>query len=316
MSQERYVGIDVSRAAWDIAIHGSEERWQVANEEGDLQELAQQLVAMKVTLVVVEASGGLEMLGAAILSEAQVPVAVVNPRQVRRFAQALGHLAKTDKLDAAVNAHFGAVIKPKIRPLPDKMQQELSALLARRGQLVKLRVAEQNRKYGTTGMVRDSIENIISYLTEEIEEFERQIQTLIRHSLLWREQDALLQSVKGVGPTTAAVLIGQLPELGQLNRQKIAALVGLAPFNQDSGKHKGQRHIWGGRAHVRHALYMATLSAVRHNPALKAFYQRLSSAGKPQKVVLTACMRKLLTILNAVMRDKRPWLPDFQPNTA
>lgn len=316
MSQEIYIGVDVSRAAWDIAIYKSEQRWQVANEEGSLQELAQQLIAMKVTLVVVEATGGLEMLGVAILSEAQVPVAVVNPRQVRRFAQALGYLAKTDKLDATVNAHFGAAIKPEIRPLPDKMQQELSALLARRGQLIKLRVAEQNRKYGTTGRVRESIENIIVYLTQEIENFETQIQTLIRHSPLWREKDALLQSVKGIGPTTAAVLIGELPELGQLNRKKIAALVGLAPFNRDSGKHQGKRHIWGGRAHVRHALYMATLSAVRHNPALKDFYARLVSAGKPQKVVLTACMRKLLIILNAVMRDKRPWLPDFQPNMA
>lgn len=316
MSQEIYVGVDVSRAAWDIAIHESEDRWQVANEEDDLQDLAQQLIAMEVTLVVVEATGGLEMLGAAILSEARVPVAVVNPRQVRRFAQALGYLAKTDKLDAAVNAHFGAAIKPEIRPLPDKIQQELSALLTRRGQLVKMRVAEQNRKYRTTGMVRESIENNISYLTQQIEEFEVQIQTLIRHSPVWREKDALLQSCKGIGPTTAAVLIGELPELGQLNRQKIASLVGLAPFNQDSGKHKGKRHIWGGRAHVRHALYMATLSAVRHNLHLKDFYNRLIGAGKLQKVALTACMRKLLTILNAIMRDKRPWMPDYQPSTA
>jgi len=311
INENKYAGIDVSKATLDVAIHGETNRWVINNEESELVQLSQELLACGVTIVVMEATGGYEGLAAVVLNRSALQVVVVNPRQVRQFAQASGRLAKTDKLDAAAIAHFGAALQPEVKPLADEQQRMLTDWIKRRGQLVKLRVGEQNRQQGKKGEIRENITMVIEFLTTQIEALDEKIKQLIQALPVWSARDDLLQSVKGVGPITAAVLLGELPELGQLNRREIAALVGLAPFNQDSGQQRGTRRIWGGRSHVRHTLYMATLSAIRWNPAIAAFYQRLVAAGKKKKVALTACMRKLLVVLNAIMRDQQSWQADF-----
>ena len=302
-----FVGIDVAKAQLDIAVRPSGERWAVPNDAGGVGTLVEQLQALHPTLIVLEATGGLERAATAALATAGLPVVVVNPRQARDFARATGQLAKTDALDARALAHFADVIRPTPRPLPDAQTQALRALLGRRQQLIVMRTAEQNRLAGTCGRIQTDIEAHITWLNERLATLDDDLETLLRASPLWRENDDLLQSTPGIGPVCARTFLLELPELGTLTRQQIAALVGVAPLNCDSGTLRGRRMIWGGRAHVRTVLYMGTLVATRYNPQSKAFYERLLAAGKVKKVALTACMRKLLTILNAMLKHRTPW---------
>jgi transposase len=304
---EVFVGIDVAAAHLDAAVRPTGEAWRAANDAAGIAALVARLEALAPTLIVLEATGGLEGPAVGELAAAGLPVAVVNPRQARDFARATGKLAKTDRLDAAVLAHFADGVRPAVRPLPDAAAQELQALVTRRRQLVEMLTAEQNRLRPAAAPVRPQIEAHVAWLRAQVKDLDRQLREAIRASPLWRAQDDLLRGVPGVGPGLSATLLAELPELGTLDRKRIAALVGLAPLNRDSGTRRGQRAIWGGRASVRAALYMAALSAVRWNPAIRPFYDRLRAAGKPPKVALTACMRKLLTILNAMVRDGTSW---------
>jgi transposase len=264
-------------------------------------------------LVVLEATGGLQMPMAGALAAAGLPLAMVNPRQVRDFARATGRLAKTDRLDAQVLAHFGEAIRPTPHPLPDTQAQELTALLTRRHQVIEMLTAEKNRLRVTrSASVRQRVQDHIRWLEQELGGLDRDLDHTIRESPLWRDKDNLLRSVPGIGPVVSITLLADLPELGTLNRHQIAALVGVAPLNRDSGRFRGQRMVWGGRARVRAALYMAALTASRYNPIIKAFYHRLCGAGKARKVALTACMRKLLIILNAMLKHQQPWNPSVQ----
>lgn len=303
------IGIDVSKAYLDVAERPGPTPVRVANDEGGITQLVARLVVVRPTLIVLEATGGLEVPVVAALAAAGFAVAVVNPRQVRDFAKAVGQLAKTDTLDAQVLAHFAAVIRPEPRPLPDAERQALAALLTRRRQIIAMLVAEQQRLGSAALALRPRIAAHIAWLRQERDDLDHQLRHQVRQSPAWREDDDVLQSVPGVGPVLAATLIADLPELGQLDRKQIAALVGVAPLNCESGILRGRRIIWGGRAQVRAALWMGTLVAVRHNPVIRAFYGRLLAAGKPKKVALTACMHKLLTILNALLRHRTPWEP-------
>jgi transposase len=307
-----HVGIDVSKRTLDISvIQDSDEHilltQQVSNDEAGAEMCVKHLTAYAVALVVLEATGGLETLVVMKLQAAGIPVAVVNPRQVRHFAKAAGYLAKTDTLDAAVLARFGYKMNPPVRLLPDEQMQAFSALLARRRQLVDMRAAESNRLQQSRPELRADIQRHLDWLTTEIEQVEAQLRQTVIQTPDWRERDELLQSVKGVGDVTSLTLLAELPELGQLPRKKIAALVGVAPINTDSGAHIGKRRCWGGRADVRSTLYMAALSAIRHNPIIRAFYNLKRSEGKPAKVAIVAAMRKLLVTLNAILRTKQPW---------
>lgn len=303
-----FVGIDVSKHRLDIHARPSGESWSVANDAQGHAELARKLGSMSPALVVIEATGGYQASVVAELGANAIPVAVVNPRQVRDFAKATGRLAKTDAIDAAILARFAESIRPEPRPMPDEITVELQALVTRRRQLIDMRTAETNRlETCRVQQVRRNIQKMINMLTKQIGKVDDDIDTTIRNSPIWREREDLLSSVIGVGSTTARTLLTQLPELGSLNRREIAALVGLAPFNNDSGKRSGVRSIRGGRSDVRAVLYMATVVAVRFNPQLQAVYVRLLAAGKRKKVALIACARKLLTILNAMMRTKTPW---------
>jgi transposase len=302
-----FIGMDVAKAQLDIAVRPSGERWAVPNDASGVTTLVDQLQARHPTLIVLEATGGLERAVTSALATAGRPVVVVNPRQVRDCARATGQLAKTDALDARALAHFADVIRPTPRPLPDAQTQELRALLGRRQQLIVMRTAEQNRLAGTSVRLMKDIEAPMTWLNTGIATLDDDLETLLRTSPLWRENDDLWQSTKGIGPVCARTLLLELPALGTLTRQQIAALVGVAPLNCDSGTLRGRRTIWGGRAHVRTVLYMGTLVATRFNPQIKAFYERLLAAGKVKKVALTACMRKLLTILNAMLKHRTPW---------
>jgi transposase len=302
-----FVGIDVAKAQLDIALRPSGDRWAIPNDVGGIATLVERLQALHPTLIVLEATGGLERAATAALATAGLPVVVVNPRQARDFARATGQLAKTDALDARTLAHFADVIRPAPRPLPDAQTQELRALLGRRQQLIVMRTAEQNRLAGTSAYLTQDIQAHITWLNARLATLDDDIETLLRASPLWRENDDLLQSAPGIGPVCARTLLLELPELGTLNRQQIAALVGVAPLNCDSGTLRGRRTIWGGRAHVRTVLYMGTLVATRYNPRIKAFYERLLAAGMVKKVALTACMHKFLTILNAMLKHRTPW---------
>lgn len=304
-----FVGIDVSKAQLDVAVRPSGETWAVAHDEAGLGALVARLRKLGPTLIVLEATGGLEVALAGVLAAAPLPVAVVNPRQVRDFARSTGALAKTDRLDAQSLARFAEAVRPEPRPLPDAQAQELSAVLQRRRQLVEMLTAEKNRLHAAPRRIRPQIQAHVEWLQRQIRQFDDDLRALIRSSPLWREQDDLLRSAPGVGPVLATTLVAALPELGTLTRHQIAALVGVAPLNRDSGTLRGRRTVWGGRAHVRAVLYMSTLVAVRHNPVLTAFYQRLRAAGKVPKVALTACMRKLLTILNAMLKHRTRWAP-------
>jgi transposase len=313
MASATFVGIDVAKDKLDVAVRPSAEQWVSPQTEEGLTTLVARLRALAPELVVLEATGGYELPVAAALGTAGVPVAVVNPRQVREFARGIGQLAKTDALDAAVLARFAAVVHPTPRPLPAAQAQDLSAFLARRRQLQAMLIAERQRLGTALVAVRPHITRHIRFLEAELADLDRQLQAAVQASPLWRAQEDLLRSTPGIGPATALALLAEVPELGHLNRKKIAALVGVAPFPCDSGKLKGKRIVWGGRAHVRSALSMATLVAVRHNPLLRPFYQRLLAAGKPKKVALTACLHKLLTILNAMLRHRTRWSPSLTP---
>lgn len=303
-----YVGIDVSKDRLDVHIRPQGEAFVVASDDEGLARLKGRLAEVGPTLVVLEATGGLQSRAAGQLAAAGYAVAVVNPRQVRDFAKATGRLAKTDAIDAAVIAHFAEAVKPEPRPLPDEEAAALAELMARRRQLVEMLVAEKNRlRTARTGKVRKTHEDVLEALHKALNDLDNDIDQAVRKSPLWRAKDDLLKSVPGVGNVLSRTLLAELPELGQLTRRKIAALVGVAPFNRDSGTLRGKRTTWGGRRGVRAILYMATLAASRSNPVIAALYQRLRGAGKPPKVALTACMRKLLVTLNAMVRDGRPW---------
>lgn len=302
-----YVGIDVAQDWLDVAQRPRGGTWRVSNDERGITALVQQLGELRPALVVLEATGGMEIPLVGALGSARLPTVVVNPRQVREFARATGRLAKTDVIDAQLLARFGEAVRPKVRPLPDAATRELSNLITRRRQLVEMLVAERNRLRTATPSVRGDIQEHIRWLERRLSDWDEELGQAVRSSPLWRERDNLLQSAPGVGPVLSATLLAALPELGVLNRREIAALVGVAPFNRDSGQFRGQRRVWGGRSHVRSALYMAALVATRHNPAIRALYERLLGAGKPKKVALTACMRKLLTVLNALIRHRTPW---------
>lgn len=304
-----FVGIDVSKVHLDIASRSTGKQWQVKNDSEGIAELIQQLRALKPTLIVLEATGGLETAVTASLAAAGLQVAVINPRQARDFGKSLGRLAKTDKIDAEMLARFAEAIRPEPRSLPDEQTQELQAVLVRRRQLVEMLVAEKNRFPLAHRTMKPHIQEHITWLEKELGDIDKDLHQRLQNSPLWREKEDLLRSVKGIGPVTATTLLAELPELGHLNRKKIAALVGVAPFNCDSGKMHGKRAIWGGRACVRNALYMATLSATRCNEIIKAYYEHLIQAGKFPKVALVACMRKLLTILNAMVRSGTYWQP-------
>jgi transposase len=302
-----FVGIDVAKAQLDIALRPSGERWAVPNEASGVALLVDRVQTLKPTLIVLEATGGLERAVTSALATAGLPVVVVHPRQVRDCARATGQLAKTDALDARALAPFADVIRPTPRPLPDAQTQELRALRGRRQQLIGMRTAEQHRLAGTNECLTKNMTAHMTWLKADIATLDDELEALLRASPLWRENDELLQSAKGIGPVSAQTLLLELPELGTLTRQEIAALVGVAPLNCDSGTMRGKRTIWGGRAHGRPVLYMSTLVATRFNPQIKAFYQRLLAAGKVKKVALTACMRKFLTILNAMLKHRTPW---------
>lgn len=308
MALKRILGIDVSKDWLDVASN-SDDGIERLEHNGDgiarVVERARELEAERIT---VEATGGWETALVAILADAGLPVVVVNPRQVRAYARASGRLAKTDRIDARVLVDFTRAVEPPLRELPDAQAQALTQLLARRQQLLGMRTAEQNRlALGATGKVRANLRAHIKWLDRHLNDTDREMQRLIEASPVWQAQVDLLTSAPGIGPTTARVLIGRLPELGRLNSRQIAALAGLAPYNRDSGTLRGQRMIWGGRKEVRQVLYMATLSAIRCNPPIGDFYRRLKANGKPSKVAITACMRKLLVALNAMVRDQAPW---------
>lgn len=301
-----FVGIDVSKDILDVAIHNGK-KGSFPNTGQGFEEVYAFIAPFDPALVVIEATGGYQFRVVEHLAIHAIPVAVVNPRQVRDFAKATGKLAKTDRIDAAVIAHFGEAVKPEPQALKDDQAQKLDALISRRRQLVEMITAEKNRFAVAKSWVKDDIGATIAWLTRSVEKINKEIDRLIKNSPLWLEKDQLLQTAKGVGAIVSSSLLCDLPELGSLNRHKIAALVGVAPFSRDSGTYRGRRTIWGGRAHVRSILYMATISAIRFNPLIKPLYERLIERGKVRKVAIVACMRKLLTILNAMVRTNTPF---------
>lgn len=302
-----FVGIDVAKATLDVAVRPSGERWSAPNDEAGISALVARLRPLAPALIVLEATGGFETATVAAVAAAGLAVVVANPRQVRDFARATGQLAKTDVLDAQVLALFAERVRPEPRPLPDEAARGLDALLTRRRQLLEMRTAEQNRLGFAPAAVRRDITQHIHWLERRLRDVDSDLEQVIRTSPLWRAKEDLLRSVPGVGPVVSRTLLGELPELGTLTHKQIAALVGVAPRARDSGTLRGKRMVWGGRAPVRAVLYMGALVATRHNPAIRAFYERLRAAGKPAKVALVACMRKLLTILNAILRTGTPW---------
>lgn len=306
---DRYVGIDVAKASLAVATWPDDTQWTTTQTEADVSALVTRLSALAPRLIVLEATGGYEALLAGQLAAAGLPVVVVNPRQVRDFARALGQLAKTDPLDAHLLALFGARVQPEVRPLADAATQDLLAQIARRRQLIEMLGAERNRLGLARRPVRKPLQAHIAWLERQLATLDDDIAAAIRDSPVWQAREDLLRSVPGIGPQTARALIAHLPELGHLSHRAVAALVGVAPFACDSGRQRGIRTIRGGRAAVRAPLYMATLTATRYNPVIAAFYQRLVAAGKPKKVALIAAMHKLLTLLNSIVRHSRPWEP-------
>jgi transposase len=313
---ESFVGIDVSKDTLDIAVRPDGESWQTTNTEEVFRELIARLWALEPVLIVIEATGGLERAVVSAMAQAHLPIALINPRQAREFARATGQLAKTDEIDAHDLAFFGEAVRPEVRPLPDAAVQALSALNARRQQLLEMLTAERNRLRTALPPARTSLREHIRWLEREKDKVESELQRHIDQNLTLRRKFTLLCSVKGVGPATSFALLSHLPELGRVSRKEIAALAGVAPFNRDSGRWRGKRTTWGGRASVRSALYMAALVASKHNPVIRAFYERLIDAGKPKKVALTACMRKLLVILNAMLKNGTLWDPNYTTSTA
>jgi transposase len=309
MSREVFIGIDVGMAHLEVAVWDSKAHWRVSNDGDGIEKLIPRLQALSPTLIVVEATGGLELPVVASMAAAKLPVAVVNPTRVRQFARSTGQWAKTDRIDALNLAHFAQAVRPRVRALRSEEEEHLAALVTRRRQVVVMLTAEKNRCVSTRPHVRQRLQAHIEWLEEELSSLDEEIARFIDGNPLWQEKNSFLRSVPGIGPVTAATLLAELPELGTLNRQKIAALVGVAPVNKDSGKKRGKRRIFAGRASVRRSLYMAALNASRYNPVIRSFYQRLLGRGKEKKVALTACMRKLLVILNSMVRDQKPWQP-------
>jgi transposase len=305
------VGIDVSKRSLEVAVRPSGERFSIGNDEEGLRELVKRLQELRPERIVMEPTGGYERGAVTELARAGLPLVVVNARQIRDFAKATGRLAKTDRIDADVIAQFGEAIRPDLRPFPDDAHRILEAMMTRRRQLMDMRSDEMRRKHTALRALHASIETVIEFLSQQIDDVDGDIEKLMRSTPLWREADDLLRSVPGVGPVLAATLTAFVPELGKLNRKQIAALVGVAPLNDDSGAYHGKRKTAGGRAPVRSVLYMATLTARQANPALKAFHDRLIERGKPRMVAIVATMRKLLTLLNAMVRSRRAWTPQL-----
>lgn len=311
MSDALSIGVDVCKDSLDVCTSAGES-WRCANDHDGIASLLQRVRTLPIERIVLEATGGYQAAAVAELAAAGLPVIVVNPRQVRAFAKASARLAKTDRIDAQTLVAFAQAIKPPVRALKDAQTQVLEAVLGRRRQLVSMLTMERQRLHTAAPIVRKELKAHILWLLKRVKEIDRELTGLLRASPLWRERENLLGTVQGVGQQTILSLCASLPELGQLDRKRVAALVGVAPFNCDSGMLRGQRRCWGGRAELRAVLYMAALSARRCNPVIRAFYQRLRAAGKPQKVALTACMRKLLIILNAMVRDNAAWNPNLQ----
>jgi transposase len=304
----RFIGIDVAQQTLEIAVRPSGERWQIAHTPEGIAELVERVSSLRPTLVVLEATGGLELPLLAALGAAGLAVVASNPRQVREFARATGKLAKTDALDAQVLAHLAEAVRPPVRPVPDAATQALAALVTRRRQLLELLVAEESRAWSASAAMREDIQEHIAWLRKRLRGVDQELGRAVRSSPLWREQHDLLRSLPGIGPVVSATLLAELPELGRLGHKQLAALVGVAPLNCASGTWRGKRNIWGGRSSVRATWYMAALTATRWNPLIRALSARLQAAGKPKKVALTACTHKLLTILNAVLKHRTPWL--------
>jgi transposase len=307
MSTTLCIGIDVSKKHLDVAIDNEATVTQYTNDQDGIDAIIERIKPLAIKLVVFEATGGYEALAASCLHNAGLPIVIVNPRQIRDFAKATGVLAKTDAIDAQVICRFARAVNPKQRTIKDAETSELAALVTRRRQLIKMLVAEQNRLQQASKRNQKDIKDHIKWLKKRLDKIDDQIRKDIENSPMWHVKDDLLQSCPGVGPVTSAKLLSGVPELGQLDRKAIAMLIGLAPLNRDSGKFKGSRRIWGGRSEIRSALYMAAMSAIKHNPKIREFYQRLTAAGKCHKVAITACMRKLLIILNAMVRDQNKW---------
>jgi transposase len=308
-----FVGIDVAKDTLDVAVRPTADTWQVRNDDTGLAPLVAQLAALAPTLVVLEATGGFEGPLLAALAVAAVPVVRANPRQVRAFAQAVGILAKTDRIDARVLAHFAEAVRPTPRPLPDAETQELRALLLRRRQVIEMLTAEHSRLGTAPRRIHEAIQQHIAWLEHQLTGLDDDLTRAVQASAVWQVKDEVVRSIPGGGPVLSRTVLAQVPALGTLGHKQVAALVGVAPFNRDSGTLRGRRMIWGGRAEVRAVLYMGTLVATRHNPLIKAFYERLLAAGKVKKVALVACMHKLLTIMNAMVRDLQRWQPREVP---
>lgn len=308
MNSEAFVGVDVSKSLLDVNALPQQTSQQFTNDDKGVKQLITFLEKINPTLIVFESTGGLEMLAVSSLVEQQLPTVIMNPRQIRDYAKATGRLAKTDAIDAETIARFARDIRPEIRPLKDEQTQTLSVLNARRKQIVDMLVAEKNRLHSAVKLNRKSIQQHIRFLEKALKDINNDIDQMIKKSPAWCKKDEILQSFKGIGPVTSATLLCNLPELGILNRKEIAALVGVAPMNCDSGRYKGRRRIIGGRADVRRSLYMAAVASLRHNPMIKTFYDKLINAGKPPKLALTACMRKILVILNAMIKNRSYWI--------
>jgi transposase len=309
MQEPVYVGIDVCKATLDVAIRPLSERFSIPNCEKEIEFLVDRLRILSPSLITLEATGGIELPVVAALGAAKLPVVVINPRRVRDFAKATGKLAKTDLLDAEVLAVFAEQVRPTPRPLPDSESLALSALLSRRRQLITMLTAERNRNSRAAANIRIGIQEHIDWLEERLRKINIELSKTLQNSPLWKERESLLRSVPGVGPVLTLTLLAELPELGTLDSKRIAALVGVAPFNRDSGFFRGKRTAWGGRGYVRSALYMATVVAIRFNPVIFDFYQRLCASGKAKKLAITACMRKLIVILNSMVKHQTVWNP-------
>jgi transposase len=311
--EEVYVGVDVSKDQLDVAVYPKGTAWRDENNEVGINELVSRVKRLRPKLVVMEATGGYEVPLASTLQVSGLPLRVVNPRQARDFARSTGKLAKTDRIDAEVLAKFGEGAKLEARPLADEQTQELSAILTRRSQLVAMLGAERNRFRSARKAVRPRIEAHIEWLAQELSDIDNELEAAVKKTPAWRAKDQILKSTPGVGKVVSLTLLAELPELGSLNRKEIASIVGVAPLNRDSGLLRGRRMVWGGRARVRRVLYMAARTAVRWNPVLRDFYHHLRDAGKPEKVAITACMRKMLLILNNMLRDGSQWDPNHVP---
>ena len=310
MSQELFVGIDVSKAELEVAIHDHEDNRIFPNDRPGIAKLIAALEAAPPTLIVFEPTGGYELALAIALVAAELPGVMVNAKRLRDFAKATGKLAKTDAIDAKTIAHYAQAIRPKLRRRPDAQERELRRLVSRRRQLLQMITMERNRLELAPAVERKEINQHLAWLAKRVQFKDDEINRMLRENPLWQEDEQLLRTVPGIGPVACSTLLSELPELGTLTHKQIAALVGVAPYNHDSGKLRGHRCISGGRAAVRSALYMAVVCAIVHNPPIREFYQRLKQAGKPSKVALTACMRKLLTMLNAILRSRTPWQPN------